>query len=423
MSRSSNRLFLLVLLSGIACVLISVFANQIGLSEGAVGKPRIILGVFGLVLIAIGTLRQKFLACYKGIAIVLTNTVVLLLCLEGAAALLNRYVLPQKAQSDDNAFIEVAHTGRGPATYVGFRGTPYNGKFVNVNERGLRVTPYEPLIDKQGNDEPIEVFAFGGSTMWGEGAADDETIAAFLQQKLEKQLERSVRVTNHGQRAWVSTQHVVQLMLELRDGRVPDVVVFYDGYNDVTSVYATGEVGVPENFIGLVHRVNEPLLLYRFRGTELGRMFAPLMPHRIAPQLEIEPTADRIVENYIGAIDVVQALSKQYGFAVRFYWQPQLLGDPKPLTDEERELLDHKWLPPIVKSLTTATYGRVAELAKNRNDLEDISDAFSGLSDRVYLDPCHVRRIGNERVAEVMLERGLLERVRNKAKALNDLQD
>ncbi|MFK7818259.1 MAG: hypothetical protein AB8G99_06055 [Planctomycetaceae bacterium] len=410
--KASNKLFFVAAVTGVACVTIAALANAIGISEGPVGKPRFILGAVGVVLMTVGILRRRFFNCYKTAAVILANTALLFLCLEAGAAILNRYVLPQKAELTEEAFIEVSHLRSGPAMYVGFRGKPYAGELVNVNEQGLRVTPNE-VSDGTREAEPLEVFTFGGSTMWGEGSAENETIATYLQTKLAAKLNRDVRATNHGQRAWVATQSLVQLMLELRDGRVPDVVVFYDGYNDVTAVYATGKVGVPENFVGFTHRVTEPLVVNRFRSTEIGRMLRPFIPRGNPPQLDVESTAARIVDNYIGVIDIVQALSQQYDFAVRFYWQPQLYGDPKLLTDKEQELLEHKWLPPVVKSLTTETYKRMAAVAKTRTDLEDISDAFSGMAEPIYLDPCHVRAIGNERVADVMLERGLLDCVTN----------
>ncbi len=56
-------------------------------------------------------------------------------------------------------------------------------------------------------------------------------------------------VRNFGVLAWVSMQGVVELMLELkRAPRKPDLVVFYDGINDVFSVYQSGKIDVHQNF-------------------------------------------------------------------------------------------------------------------------------------------------------------------------------
>lgn len=52
---------------GTLCLFVAVFANVIGISEGAVGRPRWILGIVGAVLLLIGLLRRKFFSGYKAV--------------------------------------------------------------------------------------------------------------------------------------------------------------------------------------------------------------------------------------------------------------------------------------------------------------------------------------------------------------------
>ena len=60
---------------------------------------------------------------------------------------------------------------------------------------------------------------------------------------------RSVCVRNYGETGWVSTQELIKLMLELkRTGRKPDLVIFYDGANDVYLPYQYGRVDVHNQF-------------------------------------------------------------------------------------------------------------------------------------------------------------------------------
>ena len=74
----------------------------------------------------------------------------------------------------------------------------------------------------------------GGSSLWGFGARDDQTIPSLLARKL---LERgiSVEVKSLSELGYVSTQEVIGLFRELQEGYRPDVVIFYDGVNDTTS--------------------------------------------------------------------------------------------------------------------------------------------------------------------------------------------
>lgn len=79
--------------------------------------------------------------------------------------------------------------------------------------------------------------------MWGSGVGDRETVPYYLQEILARRLRRPVAVRNFAQVAHVSTQELIELILQLRRGRVPDVVVFYDGFNDVGAAYGTGIPG------------------------------------------------------------------------------------------------------------------------------------------------------------------------------------
>src|SRR5262249_10483737 len=112
--------------------------------------------------------------------------------------------------------------------YVIWRRAPFQGITINIGEHGTRVTP-----GANCSANSYKVFAFGGSTMWGTGSPDWGTIPAYLQAGLEALRGKSVCVMNFGESAFVSTQGVIQLILELQSGNVPHLVIFYDGVNDV----------------------------------------------------------------------------------------------------------------------------------------------------------------------------------------------
>jgi len=89
---------------------------------------------------------------------------------------------------------------------------------------------------------------FGGSTTWGVGARDPFTIPAEPSRALsEVEPELRVHVLKFGEKGYVSTQSLLALLLELREGRAPDLAVFYDGVNDVFAGYQQGVAGLPQN--------------------------------------------------------------------------------------------------------------------------------------------------------------------------------
>ena len=81
--------------------------------------------------------------------------------------------------------------------YVYWRRKPYTGKYINIDEKGLRKTIYP--IDEPVKKKPVKkVFMFGGSTMWGSGVKDEFTIPSLVGSGLAKQSIHA-EVTNFGE--------------------------------------------------------------------------------------------------------------------------------------------------------------------------------------------------------------------------------
>jgi lysophospholipase L1-like esterase len=120
----------------------------------------------------------------------------------------------------------------------------FHGTYVNIDSAGHRVTP-QPRTPAE---PAARVFFFGGSTMWGTAQRDDHTIAAEAARRLQTLAPGSrVEVTNFGESGYVSSQELIDLILALRSGQRPDVVVFYDGINDVGTTVQFGMPGLPQN--------------------------------------------------------------------------------------------------------------------------------------------------------------------------------
>jgi lysophospholipase L1-like esterase len=71
------------------------------------------------------------------------------------------------------------------------------------------------------------IFFFGGSTMWGTGARDAETIPAYY----GRTAGRPAR--NFGESGYVAHQDLEMMLWVLQEGEHPAAVVFYGGVNDV----------------------------------------------------------------------------------------------------------------------------------------------------------------------------------------------
>ena len=98
------------------------------------------------------------------------------------------------------------------APWIGMKERPTTSRFVNVNELGIRSNGGAP-----GHRSDIQdaVWFFGGSTTFGYGVADHETIPAQLEAALGQP------VVNFGAAAFFSAQENLLLVQTLRHGFRP----------------------------------------------------------------------------------------------------------------------------------------------------------------------------------------------------------
>lgn len=108
-------------------------------------------------------------------------------------------------------------------SYIGFKMKPFQGKYINIDTSGFRITPQERTAK---DSLPIAIF-LGGSTMYGSGSSDPYTIPAFF-----AQAQPSHYIQNYAQPAYTAYQSFVLLQLETNKGLKPQTVISYDGVND-----------------------------------------------------------------------------------------------------------------------------------------------------------------------------------------------
>jgi lysophospholipase L1-like esterase len=117
------------------------------------------------------------------------------------------------------------------APFVQFEPMPVSGRFIEVTKAGYRrgrdVQPWPPRA------EDLVVFAFGGSTTFSYGLANEETVVSALQEELTRlHPGRRVECYNFGRGYYFSTQERILFESLLLQGIRPDVAVFVDGLND-----------------------------------------------------------------------------------------------------------------------------------------------------------------------------------------------
>ncbi|MBF0625487.1 MAG: SGNH/GDSL hydrolase family protein [Magnetococcales bacterium] len=113
--------------------------------------------------------------------------------------------------------------------FTQFTERPFAGRHVTVDPAGFRRIP------DQGPWPPaatgVNIFLFGGSTTFGYGVPDDDTIAAHLQRQL-REGGLLAAVYNFGRGHYYSTQERILFQQLLVQGFQPTVALFIDGLND-----------------------------------------------------------------------------------------------------------------------------------------------------------------------------------------------
>lgn len=105
---------------------------------------------------------------------------------------------------------------------------------ININSLGFRGPEFE--IEK--NDNLFRIFFIGGSTAFGSGSSSDETtIPGFLQKSFNViDTDFRVQVINAGKSGFNSFSEKV-LIFETIQYYQPDLVVMYDGWNNIRADY------------------------------------------------------------------------------------------------------------------------------------------------------------------------------------------
>jgi hypothetical protein len=295
-------------------------------------------------------------------------------------------------------------------SYVIWRRAPFAGQTINVDAGGIRKTYYSSCDASSYN-----IWIFGNSSLWGTGVPDWDTIPSLLAKRYQD-AGHKVCVKNFGEKAWVSTQELIQLTLALKQAaQKPDLVIFYDGVTDSYLPYQSNVTDAHFNFaqtkeefqslgnhgasLEYLKRTNTYRTLMELRstlvegGANIGRA------HFTAE--ELNSMAEITYNNYLKNIRLVDLLAQGFGFRCAFFWQPTLLAGHKPLTADEirlrkAELSNH----PGGDAVFQATYN-LFEHYQNE-DFFDLANIFDKDPDERFLDFSHIGPVGNQIVADKM---------------------
>lgn len=319
----------------------------------------------------------------------------------GAGDSRGRDELPMYAMNDaaPRLFAEQRETVSVYSPIVGWRKAPFKGEFVNIDENGLRTH----TIGQDSLPSAKSIGFFGGSTMWGTGVADNGTIPALFDSITDNYV-----VTNYGERGWRSRQSLAELVNLYNQGKLPDVVVFYSGANDVA-------IGCDLAFGPGYNETHESPYLRELIGTRESSSYVYrnfIVPawdtfqrltkrQRVVSDRRCDTDPERarnVALTMFRNWQLAKLIMESNGKKFYAFLQPVAgVGNPSisHLKLDQNALDQYLPVYQSVRSLIATEGGGWAF---------DISDAFDG-SDKLYIDHLHVIDKGNAIIAKRILDR------------------
>lgn len=289
-------------------------------------------------------------------------------------------------------------------SFVGWKGTFFQGKAINVDTAGLRKT-----LNNPGQDLSAKIAFLGGSTMWGFGVNDENTIPSQF-----ASLADSLYAVNLGQLGYTAYQSYLLLQFEIDQGRIPDMVISYDGANDS-----------PAEKKPYTH-LWEARMQKRLEGMdfdspayEMGWMsglqtFAFKMRHKLLPKdkpLSNQQNFSISTEaNIQAATELLQAWTKMKllceANGIEFYCilQPQMhVGAPdlSHLDGTGFEAFRQRQNDYVQYYEDVLVLINLNEYSGLKNHFIDLRMALDGLPG-VYMDVCHLMPEGNKSIAKAI---------------------
>lgn len=292
--------------------------------------------------------------------------------------------------------------------YVYFRRRPFSGRYISVDSAGHRRTLQPSMTD--GNRG--SVMFFGGSTMFGTAQRDTLTIASRVAARMRTlpPLQRRFEVMNLGETGYVFTQSVLELEMQLREGRRPSVAVFYDGINDVVAGIQNRRGGIPQNEQNRATEFALGRVIFNWRDdlrTELSvattlaflglrrltfvQRLTSGSGSRVRTELSSDSIALMVATSYVETARIVEALARQYDFKALYVWQPNFHATSKVLTPYEEQLQDdleanpfHRKVRSVHQLMPALVGSRMRRLVGDR--FVDASSVYDGDSTAVFVD-------------------------------------
>ena len=277
------------------------------------------------------------------------------------------------------------------------REAPFAGKYVNVSAEGFRKVKHQRPFPPPANQKAV--FLFGGSTQFGYGVRDDQTVSSNLQDLLDRDFPGEFAVYNFGTGFDYTAQYRIRLENLLRKNLVPFAAITLHGLNEQGFFCGTGNHPYaalkPIERSRYLFESNLTVLAKQRRHWDikglLGRSDDPLFGVEPFSPMEPCPISDLMYR----AEKIIAAYGKRYGFKTLSVFQPT------PVVDTHRRNGDRKKLEAFLSAFAPYIKASTEQHGIGFLSLLDLE----GPREMNYVDQIHYSAPMNQAIAGAIYER------------------
>lgn len=290
--------------------------------------------------------------------------------------------------------------------FVEFIEKERSAEFTSVSSMGNRCNYNAIKKCKIAEGGKKEIWMFGGSTTFGYGVKNDETISAYL----ENSFDKKYRVINFGQGFYYSTQERILFSNLLTKLPAPFAVVFIDGFNDFSKHYEFDESALTKNIKYKMSKTSTDDLIDYFRERLFRLNIVRLVKEIQQSQKKIIEDTDpnfnesdifKMVETLINNQKIIKAISEKFEIKLIHILQPvPIYKDSYESSNLPKDFYRDVDKDPALKNVKL---GYEFYLKKELNLAMNLSDLK--ISKPMYIDGVHYSPDLNFAIAKIIKEK------------------
>lgn len=292
-------------------------------------------------------------------------------------------------------------------SFVGFKEKQFNSETINIDEDGYRIS--------RNNSKTPDVLFLGGSTMFGYGSNDENTIPSLF----SKLTNDTLSVRNLGNGAHNSFQGFLKLNSEVIEGNIPKYLIVYEGVNEWTYLQEGMEGKLnhyytnlfkrminnksfssgPDDILSLKYLLNTQIVvLQSFINSFINKLTRRNYScNDCIDDAQIEKASLITLNNWKN----IQLISQENDIKVYFFLQPQIVsGNVKNIS-----------INPFLEEVYLKLYPKLLDKIENDKSFSDIKNSFFDLSkvldhsqEIYFYDESHLNPKGNQKITNYIIK-------------------